>query len=272
MFLDGLLASNRQLLERCLLERRDLRHWHCIVLSLEQLHQSVSQVVQHAGLVMEQYSPFVRANIDIVQMSVQLYVCEYEGRLRRVERAVDLVEDLGELRQSTRSAVDIEHLPIRCLSSLAVDWTRHMSLHQDFFSAAIVLSAPTLAWSAGRVQLQFQIQGDQRSHGFGPKHIDDVLARSLVSFGREQHDALALVWRLRHGELDTCLDAGILVQETDDLAPFSFDVALKLSASYWEVVKQVLDGDGGTLLCGDHAGSSQFAGGLKLQFGALGNI
>jgi hypothetical protein len=48
---------------------------------------------------------------------------------------------------------------------------------------------------------------------------------------------------LRDGELDACLDTGVLVEEIDDFPPFSLDVPFKLATADGEIVKEIFNED-----------------------------
>jgi hypothetical protein len=144
-----------------------------------------------------------------------------------------------------------------------------VSYNPDLFLPSVLLGAPSLAWPTGRLQFQIQIQSYQGRERLSSKNIDDILPCRLVSLRREKRRLFPLARLLADGELDACLDAGILTQNPNNTIPFPLDISLQLLPSYWEVVEQIFHYNSSSLLCRHHARSLELPRHLEFEFSAL---
>ena len=142
-----------------------------------------------------------------------------------------------------------------------------VSEHADLGTGAVCARLALVQGPGGGRQLQPEVHGDQGVHRFDAKDVDDVLSGGGVPPGREQDHPLALGGLLRDGKLDARLDAGVLVEEADDLAPFPLDVSLQLSAADRQAAEEVLHEDGGAPLSRDDTGALELPRGLELEPG-----
>ena len=88
-----------------------------------------------------------------------------------------------------------------------------MPRNVNLLSAAIVSYTPSLIRGTRSCQLQIEIQGDERRKRLRPKHIHDVIPRTLVPFRREQRRFFSLARLLQNKEFDARLYTSILAQQ-----------------------------------------------------------
>ena len=132
---------------------------------------------------MQHDRPFIRRHIHIISIRIHLQIRKDKRRLRDIERLVNLIKSLRNLRQRTGPRIHKEHLSIRRLTSFTKNRTGDVSANPNLIARIIV--PVSASHRKRRLKLQLQIQRDKCGQCLRSVDIGDILFCSGVPVCRK---------------------------------------------------------------------------------------